>query len=121
MNKYKMYQKPNFFRRNFSFAGTMGAADFWSELGIRVIGLLCAAIILCILIVLVVPGDTEQLIEIVDMVMPFLAIIWMIPIIAMTRRRLRDAGHSAKSYLWLLIPAIGLIIFVVLLCGKSTQ
>ena len=117
--KYRKFKKPNIFQRNFSFAGQIGMAEFWSEVGVRLISLMCMAILTCIVIVVAVPGDTEDLIAIVDLVMPVLAVLWIGPIIALTRRRLRDAGYSARSYLWLLLPVIGWIIFLIHLCSKS--
>ncbi len=113
------YKKPNFFRRNFSFSGVIEATHFWSEIGVRVIGWLCASVLLSILISVLIPGTTEQLIELTNVVIPIFTIIWIIPMVALTRRRLRDAGYSAKSYLWLLLPVVGWIIFIVLLCRRS--
>ena len=119
--KYRKYKKPNFFRRNFSFSGYMTSGEFWSEMGIRVISFLCAVILLSILIVVVVPGNTEELITVTEVAIPILAVFWAIPMVAMTRRRLRDGGFTAKTYLWLLLPAAGLIIFIVRLCAKSIE
>ena len=80
---------------------------------------LCAAVLSCIVIVVLIPRETEELSGIMDTLFPVLAILWSIPIISMTRRRLRDAGYDAKSYLWLLLPVVGWIVFLVRLCGKS--
>lgn len=44
----------------------------------------------------------------------------LIPGLAITVRRLRDAGYSWLSYFWLLLPIVGWIIFIVRLCKKST-
>ena len=117
--KYKKYKQPNIFERNFSFAGKMDFIEFWQEVGMRVITLLCCSILLCIFIVVMVPGDTEYLIGVVNIAVPILAAIWAVSVVALSRRRLRDAGYSAKSYLWLLLPVIGWIIFIVCLCKKS--
>lgn len=119
--KYRKYKKPNVFQRNFSFAGEIGVSEFWSEMGVRLIGFLCAAILVCMLITVLVPGSEEQLVKIVDVAIPVLAVLWVIPMIALTRRRLRSAGYSAKSYLWLLLPVIGWIIFIARLCAKSAS
>ena len=43
----------------------------------------------------------------------------IVPLLAITVRRLRDAGYSAKSFLWLLVPVIGQIAFFARLCSKS--
>jgi uncharacterized membrane protein YhaH (DUF805 family) len=117
--KRKRYKPRGSLWQLFTFSGYIGMGEFWSELGVRLIYLVCAAIILCIAIVVLIPGTTQELIAITDVAVPVLAVIWAIPIIAMTRRRLRDAGYSAKSYLWLLLPVIGWLIFVLRLCGKS--
>ena len=76
---------------------------------------------LCFVISVTVPWDTESLIELIDRIMPFLALVWMIPIAALTRRRLRDAGFTAKSYLWLLLPVVGWVIFLVRLCRDTAE
>ena len=115
----KMFKKRNFLWRLFTFSGYMEVGSFWSEIGIRLIGFLCAAIFLCILLSVALPGDTEEIIALVEIVLPIFAVIWAIPMVALTRRRLRDAGLSAKTYLWLLLPVVGWIIFIVRLCARS--
>lgn len=119
MKKKYMYKPPNFFQRNFSFRGKISLPQFGSELGIRLICFLCAAIVICIVLSLVLPLDTEQLTGVMDQIVPVLAVLWSIPVVALSRRRLRDAGYSAKSYLWLLLPVIGWVIFLIRLCSKS--
>ncbi len=53
----------------------------------------------------------------------FLATVYsiaaLIPGIAITVRRLRDAGYKWTSYFWLLLPIVGQIIFIVRLCKPS--
>ena len=117
-NKFK---RQNIFQRLFSFSGKIGRGEFWSELLTRLISLICMAIVLCFVIVSVVPGDTEHLTRVTDAAMPFLLVLWAVPVVALTRRRLRDAGFSAKSYLWLLLPVVGWVIFVVRLCRDSAE
>jgi len=117
--KYKMYRKPNFFRTNFSFAGTMGRGEFWSEAAVKVISFLCASVITAIVVSVLVPGDIQYLSSVTELAVAILSVFWILAILAMTRRRLRDAGFSGKSYLWLLLPVIGWIIFVARLCAKS--
>ncbi|MBE6974848.1 MAG: DUF805 domain-containing protein [Ruminococcaceae bacterium] len=43
----------------------------------------------------------------------------LIPGLAITVRRLRDAGYKWTTYFWLLLPLVGAIIFLVRLCKKS--
>ena len=119
MNKYPLMKGPNIIKRNFTFTGYLTAGEFWSEIGMRIISLLCAVIVTCILISVCLPGTSEDKLAVTNIVTPLLALVWFIPMICMTRRRLRDAGHSAKSYLWLLLPVIGWLIFLGQLCGKS--
>ena len=43
------------------------------------------------------------------------------PCLAITVRRLRDAGYSPKSFFWLLLPGFGFIAFLVRLFSKSVH
>lgn len=118
MNK-KLFERKNFLWRTFTFSGYITPGRFWSELGMRAISFFCATIILCIVLSVTVPGDTEDVMAAVDIAVPILGLLWLIPCIALSRRRLRDAGYSAKSYLWLLVPGVGLIALLARLCAKS--
>ena len=120
MDDYRTFQrKQSFLHRTFTFDGCMTVSQFWTELGIRMISCVCGAILACILIAVVVPGDTQELIVVANNVVPIFVVVWWLPVIPMTRRRLRDAGYTAKSYLWLLLPGIGTLVFLVRLCAKS--
>ena len=94
---------------------------FWNELGIRLISLLCAVVIAAMLICIIVPADVQTLTLICEITACVLALAWAVSVAAMTRRRLRDAGFGAKSYLWLLLPVAGLIVFLYRLCAKSAE
>ena len=106
-------------QRNFSFAGTMSRGLFWNEAGIRVISLLCAVVLAAVAICIIVPADVQTLTLICEITACVLTLLWTVSLLAMTRRRLRDAGYGAKSYLWLLLPVIGWIVFICRLCAKS--
>ena len=116
-----MHKRTNIFQRIFTFSGEMGRGEFWSGLVPRVIGAFCSMVIAGIVVAVVVPGDTEQLIVITNWVTRILGILWMLPVIPQTRRRLRDAGYPAKSYYWLLLPVIGWIVFIMRLCGPGVS
>ena len=116
-----MLKKQNIFQRMFSFAGEMERGEFWSDVAMRIISCFCAMIVCCIVLAVAVPVETEELIEITNIVVPILGVVWILPIIPRTRRRLRDAGYSAKTYYWLLLPGIGGVAFVVRLCGQSAS
>ena len=113
------YVRPNFFRRNFSFKGTMGGGEFWANIGTSVITYVCLLVISCIVVSVTMSGTVEQLSSAMAKVALILAVIYAVRFVALSRRRLRDAGRSAKAYLWLLLPGIGTLIFIIRLCGKS--
>ena len=115
----RLVEKKYFLWRMFTFSGYISPAQFWSEIAMRLIGYFCAVIILCIVVSSKVQGDTAALVDLVNILVPILAILWSVPILALTRRRLRDAGYNAKSYLWLLLPVAGWIVFVVRLCSRT--
>ena len=115
----RLFRKQSFLWRIFTFSGYISPSQFWTEIATRAVGFFCATIVLCIVVSAVSPADTQGTVSLVNMLVPVLGILWMIPIIVLTRRRLRDAGYSAKSYLWLLVPVVGLIVFVVRLCART--
>ena len=97
----------------------MTASLFWSEFAISVISYLCALIILMMILSAILPVSAERLSEIMDYVAIGVAILWCIPIARNSRFRLRDAGYGPKAYLWLLLPVVGWIIFILLMFAKS--
>jgi uncharacterized membrane protein YhaH (DUF805 family) len=115
----KLFERRNFFWRTFTFSGYISAGQFWSEIGMRLISFFCATILLCIVLSVTVPGDETAVLKAVDIGVPILGLVWVIPVIALTRRRLRDGGYSAKTYLWLLVPVVGLVVFIVRMFAKS--
>ena len=115
----RLVEKRYFLWRMFTFSGFISPGQFWSEIAMRIIGYFCAVIILCIVVSSSVQADTEEIVELVNILVPILGVIWSIPILALTRRRLRDAGYPAKSYLWLLVPVAGWIVFVARLCART--
>ena len=114
-----MYKKPNFFRNNFSFAGKMNAGEFWMEVGMRIIYFLLGMVVLTIVVSVTVPGNVEFISRLSNRLTVGYGALCALSVVALSRRRLRDAGFTAKSYLWLLVPVIGTIIFFVRLLKKS--
>jgi uncharacterized membrane protein YhaH (DUF805 family) len=43
----------------------------------------------------------------------------LLPSLAITVRRLHDAGYNAKTFWWLIVPVFGLIAFLARLFAKS--
>ncbi len=99
----------------------MSVGIFWSECGVSVISYLCAVIVMVMILSVTLKVSTEKLNLIAEYAACGLAVLWCIPIARNTRYRLRDAGYTAKAYLWLLLPIVGWLIFIVLLLAKSTQ
>ena len=97
----------------------MSAGVFWSEVGLTVISCLCSVIAMVMIFSVALPVSTEKLTRIVNISACVLALLWCIPIARNTRRRLRDAGYTAKAYLWLLLPIVGWLVFLGLMCAKS--
>lgn len=106
-------------RRRLKKAERMSVSMFWSECAVSVISCLCAVIILTLVLSVTLPVSTERLTQIAEYSACAMALLWCIPIAVNTRRRLRDAGYSAKAYLWLLLPFAGWLVFVALLCKKG--
>ena len=115
----RLVEKRYFLWRSLTFSGYISPAQFWTEIAMRIIGFFCATIILCIVLSATMQADTEEIIKRVNILVPLLGVLWMIPIAALTRRRLRDGGYTAKTYLWLLVPVVGLVVFVVRLCSRT--
>ena len=97
----------------------MSAASFWSECGIKVINWLCTVIVLAMILSAALPLPVAELTRIVEYTALAMALLWLIPIARNTRYRLRDAGYGPKAYLWLLLPLIGWLIFIVLMFAGS--
>jgi len=113
-----MYKKPHFF----SFSGQATVSEFWSSFFSSCLGCFCTLIVLCIVVCLTVPGEVEDLARIMQWVTPAIGLFWFMHIAALSRRRLRDAGYTAKSYLWLLLPVVGWLIFIIKrLCARSVD
>ena len=117
----RLFEKKYCLWRSFTFSGYITAAQFWPEMVTRFISFFCATIILCIALSSTMTADVETILDTANALVPILAILWLIPIAALTRRRLRDAGYSAKTYLWLLVPIVGWIVFVIRLCAKTAK
>ena len=97
----------------------MSVGTFWMEVGTRAISYFCAVLIMTMVLSSVLDLDTVQINRICIYASAALAVLWAIPIIRITRMRLRDAGISVKAYFWLLLPVIGWIVFAVLMCVKG--
>lgn len=100
---------------------TMGIGAFWSECAIQAIACFCSVIVMLIVVSVIVGDNMQRINQIAGYASVALALLWCIPVARNTRYRLRDAGFGPKAYLWLLLPGIGWLIFIGLLCVKGKQ
>ena len=97
----------------------MTVGMFWSECAVQVISYICAIIIMTLILSVSLDVSTEKLTQICEYTAIVMAVLWCIPIAIKSRRRLRDAGLTAKAYLWLLLPVLGWLVFLALLFKKG--
>ena len=108
-----------FWRRYADFKGKTTRRGFWTALllwGMIDFVLLMTLSITAMFALKLGPGQAQSLAQGISSVYSCASIV---PLLAITVRRLRDAGYSTKSFLWLLIPVIGQIAFLARLCSKS--
>lgn len=111
-SKYPLFRK-------LKASQTMTVIAFWSECATQAIGCFCSMIGLLIVLSVIIGDDMEKINRFAEYGTIALIVLWSIPVIRNTRYRLQDAGYGKKAYLWLLLPVIGWIIFIVRLCAKS--
>ena len=111
-SKYPLFRK-------LKASQTMTVIAFWSECATQAIGCFCSVIGMLILLSVIIGDDMEKINRFAEYGTIALIVLWSIPVIRNTRYRLQDAGYGKKTYLWLLLPVIGWIIFIVCLCAKS--
>ena len=113
----------SFWKRYAEFGGRSSRSEFWwNILFFLIIGLLLNLTILGLEDL----GDMLQAgsdFKFVSYFLVGISYIWSIattiPSWALNVRRLHDSGRSAFHLLWLLLPIIGWIIYIILLCQKS--
>ena len=94
--------------KNFTdFSGRSTLRDYWMAVLFNVIVSLILGIVARLI-------DTSAIISIYSC-------LTIIPGLALTIRRLHDSGKTALSLLYLLIPGIGIIILIFLLCKPSNK
>ena len=97
----------------------MSVAIFLSECAVQVISYICAIVTMTLILSVTLEVTTERLTQISETAAVVMAVLWCIPIARNTRLRLRDAGYTAKAYLWLLLPGLGWLVFLALLLKKG--
>ena len=98
---------------------TMSPGTFWSECGILVITYFTVVLVLAMVLSATLTVSIDLVTRMVEYIALGMIPLWCIPLARNSRLRLRDAGYTAKAYLWLLLPVVGWLIFVILLCRRS--
>lgn len=118
-NRPNQFNSPNFvssfkdFWLNYSnFNGRMSRASFW----ISYLEIFAINVLICLLIFI---DPSAQ--GILGLIYTIYNIILILPIISATCRRLHDVNRSGWFQLLSLIPFVGIIILIVILCMPSTN
>ena len=109
----------DYWRRYADFKGKSTVSEFWLALLWNKIVELLLGVIALIILIAAFSMDAEQAYFIFQIVLMLYTIVCATPSLSLTVRRLRDAGYSAASFWWLLVPGIGMIALFARLCRKS--
>ena len=111
-------------KRYADFSGRTNRRDYWvaciTHIGIYFLFALVGGI-LCILIARGSRMDFEQMLPSFRLLTDLFASAYLIPYLAMTVRRVRDAGYPAKLLLLWIIPPAGFLALFVRLFMKSAD
>ena len=61
----------------------------------------------------------QQIYTVTQVVYNLYGLCFFVALLSMTIRRLRDAGYTAKTLFWLLLPGIGMVALLCRLCEAS--
>ena len=107
MEKLKFKYYTQMFSKMFDFGGKSTLSEFWTVVLYNIVFSLCTAIIALPFVV-----NFNLFAIVCSSLASFYNVIVFIPMLALTTRRLRDANHTTRSFLWLLLPFVGEIIFI---------
>ena len=111
----------DFWKRWNDFKGRTSRRGFWIALGVHILLNFLLRFCMVIMSVSLFHLAPEVAVQYSHQLWFVFSIFWLIAFIAMTLRRLRDAGYSAQSFFWLLVPVIGFVALIARLCEKSTE
>ena len=110
----------NMWRYGYSFSGRTTRRNYFKALTTHFILMLLMMFSVAIISVIVC-GDSSRAVWIAQLVCGAYGVASLVPCIAITVRRLNDAGYTAGSFWWLLIPVLGGVALIARLCGKSIE
>lgn len=105
-------------RYGYSFSGRTTRRNYFKALVIHFILMLLMMFSIAIISVIIC-RDSSRAVWIAQLVCGAYGVVLIVPCIAITVRRLNDAGYTARSFWWLLIPVLGGVALIARLCGKS--
>jgi len=108
-----------FWRLYSNFKGRSTKSEFFNALLWFILTNLILMIGLAIILIACFGFDADKTVMWVETITRIYDLAALIPMLAITSRRLHDAGYSMKSLFWLLIPGFGLIALLARLCLKS--
>jgi uncharacterized membrane protein YhaH (DUF805 family) len=103
-----MTEYVNMWKNYINFSDRTNVKGYWMAFLFNII----AAVVLSIIGRIISPLDSLGYIY---------SLAGFLPGIALTVRRLRDAGKDLYNILWVFLPVVGAIILIVLLCGQSVE
>ena len=111
----------NFWWHYIDFKGRSTVSEFCNAWMWYIITGFLLMISSCIILITCFDIDAQTTAEMSERLLSIFGFVSLSPCLAITVRRLRDAGYSPKSFFWLLVPGIGFIAFLTRLFSKSTH
>ena len=109
----------DFWRSYADFKGRTSVRGFWTALLMHFVVVLFLQILVLVFLILATKMQTYEVQIVLEITNFIVAISSVCPSLAITARRLRDAGYSLRSMFWLLLPGLGFIAILARLCSRS--
>lgn len=116
MKKSKFNFYVEMFTRMFDFKGKSKQQNFWYAV---LFNALFSLLSMCLALPFIF--DHRVFMNVAVAVTNLYDVVVFIPLLSLTVRRLHDAGYSALSFLWLLLPVAGVVILIVFLSLPSNE
>ena len=111
----------NFWKRYTDFKGCSTVSEFSNAWMWLIISGFLITVTSCIVLISCFHMNAQSASDLLEIFLSIFSLVSLSPCLAITVRRLRDAGYSPKSFLWLLLPVIGFFAFFARLFSRSTH
>jgi len=108
-----------FWRRTFDFTGKTVRSRYWQAIGLELILRLFFIFVVPLAVVFCSDLTAIEIYTAIQLVYNLYGLCFFVALLSMTVRRLRDAGYSAKTLFWFLLPGIGAVALLCRLCEAS--